>query len=346
MQSFYPKYVDQILFHPSTAWYLSQCGEALGMQELWKKARPEILKSLRESAIVQSTESSNRIEGVEVEKSRLIPLILGNAKPRDRSEEEISGYRKALTFIHSKHSEIEITPSLIQKLHEYAQGGMISDAGLWKSRNNEIIEISPQGDRKIRLTPVSAIDTPQAVEQLCLGYREVTQNSKLPVLISVANFVFDFLCIHPFRDGNGRVSRILTLLLLYQNGYEIGKYISLEKLIEDSKSDYYRVLGESSQGWHTQSHNLLPWWNYFLSILKSAHQELKQRVELSTEGDNKSTVLRQTILTFPAAFSVAEIQNLHPTIGRELIKKVLFKMRDEKRISPVGKGRAAKWKVI
>lgn len=197
---------------------------------------------------------------------------------------------------------------------------MISDAGRSKSRNNEIIEISPQGDRKIRFNPISAADTALAIEQLCLGYKEVTQNSKLPVLISVTNFIFDFLCIHPFRDGNGRVSRLLTLLLLYQNRYESGKYISLEKLIENSKNDYYRVLGESSKGWHTQNHNLLPWWNYFLSILKSAYQELKKRVELSSEGDYKSVILRQTILSFPTAFSVADIQNLHPNLGRELIK--------------------------
>lgn len=163
------------------------------MQELWKKARPEILKNLRESAIIQSTESSNRIEEVEVEKDRLVPLVLGNAKPRDRSEEEIAGYRKALTFIHAKQSEIEITPQLIQKLHEYAQGGMISDAGRWKSRNNEIVEISPQGNQKIRFTSTSATDTPNSIVQLCLGYKEVTQNSKLPALISVANFIFDFL---------------------------------------------------------------------------------------------------------------------------------------------------------
>lgn len=137
----------------------------------------------------------------------------------------------------------------------------------------------------------------------------------------------------------------MTLLLLYQHGYEIGKYISLEKLIENSKNDYYRVLGESSEGWRIQNHNLLPWWNYFLSILKSAHQELTERVEISTEGDNKSTILRQTILSFPTAFSVADIQNLHPNLGRELIKKVLFKLRDENQISLIGKGRAAKWKV-
>lgn len=345
MHSFAPKYLEQLLFHPSTAWYLSQCGEALGMQDLWKKVRPEILKSLRESAIVQSTESSNRIEGIEVEKGRLIPLVLGNAKPRDRSEEEIFGYRKALTFIHSKYAEIEITPSLIQKLHQYAQGGMISDAGMWKTRNNEIIEISPQGDRRIRFIPVSADDTPGAIEQLCSGYKEVTKNSILPPLISVSNFVFDFLCIHPFRDGNGRVSRLLTLLLLYQNGYEVGRFISIEKLIENSKDDYYRVLAESSIGWHTENHKLLPWWNYFLSILKSTYQELKERVELSSEGDSKSAVIRQTALAFPTSFSVSDIQNLLPNIGRELIKKVLFKMRDEKVIIAVGEGRGSKWKV-
>lgn len=141
------------------------------------------------------------------------------------------------------------------------------------------------------------------------------------------------------------VSRLLTLLLLYQNGYDIGRYISLEKLIEENKSDYYEVLGKSSEGWHQQTHDLMPWWNFFLSILKSAYQELKERVELSNKGDHKSELVRQTILSFSASFSISDIQNLHPTIGRELIKKVLSKLKEENRISLNGRGRLARWKV-
>lgn len=346
MNSFSPNYINKLLFHPSTTWYLTQCGEARGMQELWRRARSEVLKKLRESSIIQSTESSNRIEGVEVEKSRLIPLVLGNTKPRDRSEEEITGYRKALNFIHQKHTQLKISPETICKLHLLAQGGMISDAGQWKTHNNDIIEISPYGDRKIRFTPTTAKQTPKAIEQLCLSYNDVTQNSKLPELISVSTFIFDFLCIHPFRDGNGRVSRLLTLLLLYQQGFEIGRYISLEKLIENSKEDYYRVLGESSAGWHEGNHQLLPWWNYFLTIIKSAYQDLRERVEATTDGDNQSSLIRQSALSFATPFNIADIHNLHPSIGRELIKKVLFNMRDKSLIEAVGKGRGAKWKKI
>lgn len=345
MHSFANSYIKSISFSPSTTWYISQCTEARGMQELWKRVRPEILKNLKESAIVQSTESSNRIEGVEVEKKRLIPLVLGRVHPRDRSEEEIFGYRKALTYIHQKYKQIEITPKTILKLHSLAQGGMIADAGKWKSKDNEIIEISPKGDRRVRFKPVSAQQTPKSIEQLCLGYADITVNSKLPDLISVSNFIFDFLCIHPFRDGNGRVSRLLNLLLLLQHGYEVGKYISLEKLIENTKEDYYQVLAESSVGWHEGRHQLQPWWNYQLTILKSSYQELKERVELSDQGDSQSALIRQCVLSLQTPFSISEIQNINPSVNRELIKKVLLKLRIEKIIIPIGKGRAAKWKV-
>ncbi len=343
MSTFSSKFIDTVLFHPSTTWLLSQCSEARGMQEMWKKIRPATLNRLTESAIIQSTESSNRIEGVEVEKSRLIPLVIGNSKPKDRPEEEVQGYRKALDFIHKNYSSIRITPKVILKLHLLAQGGMISDAGKWKSRDNDIIEIAPNGERSIKFIPVTAKKTPKAIEQLCFGYNDISENQRLPDLICVANFVLDFLCIHPFRDGNGRVARLLTLLLLYQSRYEVGKYISVEKIIEESKEDYYKILKESSTGWHEGNFNLIPWWNYFISIIKSAYQELKEKVELST-GDNKSSIIRQTVLSFNK-FAISDILRLHPMIGRELVKKVLRKMKDEKLVESIGKGRSAMWKV-
>ena len=346
MGSFSPTYIKQLSFSPSTVWLISQCSESRGKQELWNKVRPEVLQSLKESSIIQSVESSNRIEGVEVEKKRLIPLVLGKSKPRDRSEEEISGYKKALNYIHQNFRDIEINKETILKLHSLAQGGMISDAGKWKTKDNDIIEISPKGERKIRFVPVTAKQTPKSIEQLCLGYKDVVSNSLLPDLICVSNFVFDFLCIHPFRDGNGRVSRLLNLLLLYQQGFEVVRYISLEKIVENSKEDYYRVLNESSRGWHQNQHLLQPWWNYQLSILKSAYQDLRERMELTPGSDSHSSLIRQTVSSFLIPFGVSDIQKLHPSLDREIIKKVLFKLRDEKQLKLLGKGRGAKWMKI
>lgn len=343
MRSFLPKTLENVRFHPSTAWYLSQCAEARGMQEMWKKVRPEILKRLRESAVIQSSESSNRIEGVEVEKARLIPLVQGKVKPRDRSEEEIVGYRKALTWIHGSYSTIKIEPATVLKIHELAQGGMIGDAGKWKKKDNEIVEILPNGERVIRFSCVSAQETPKYMEQLCLAYRETLNQSQLPELILINNFIFDFLCIHPFRDGNGRTSRLLNLLLLYQVGFEVGRYISLEHIIENSKEDYYRVLAESSVGWHTSKNNLLPWWNYSLSVLKNAYQELKERVELSNSGDTKGSLIRQVISTNSQSFTIGDICKAIPGINRELVKKILFKMKEEKLVVLTGKGRGARY---
>lgn len=346
MKSFISKNLDSFMFHPSTTWFLSQCSEARGMQEMWKKVRPVVLNKLKESAIIQSTESSNRIEGVEVDADRLIPLVLGRTKPRDRSEEEIEGYRKALSFIHKNYRQISITPETVKELHRLAQGGMISDAGVWKSRDNDIIEITPTGERFVRFRPVSAVETAHAMEQLCLAYQDTVQNAKIPELAAVALFVLDFLCIHPFRDGNGRVSRLLTLLLLYQHNYEVGRYISLEKIIEESKEDYYRVLAESSDKWHGGEHNSLPWMNYFLVILKRAYQDLKDRVELSGGGDTQTSMVEQSVESMLGNFTVQDILNLHPAIGRELVKKVLLKMREDGIIELHGKGRGAYWKVI
>ena len=313
------------------------------MQEMWKRARPEVLRALRESAIIQSAESSNRIEGVEVERQRLHPLVLGKAKPRDRSEEEIVGYRKALQYLHNHWNALEVSPPTILKLHELAQGGLSGDAGAWKKRDNEIVEFSASGDRSIRFHPTSAKETPKAIEQLCLGLRDVLAHQQLPDLAGVASFVLDFLCIHPFRDGNGRVSRLLTLLLLYKSGYEVGRYISIERIIEETKEDYYRVLKESSQGWHHSGHDSMPWWNYFLGVIRSAYQELQTRVELSSTSDSKSALIRQAILAERGAFSVLDICRALPSLDRELVKKVIFAMREEGLLTLRGKGRGAKW---
>jgi len=260
----------------SSVWLLTDVAESRGRQHLLTQRAPEDLQALRETAIVQSVESSNRIEGVTVAPDRLVPLVLQDAKPRDRSEEEIRGYRKALDLINGATPSLEITPDLLRTLHRTIQEGS-GDAGEWKQVSNEIIELLPGAPPLVRFRPVAVADTPAAVDELCLSYRYVVNQNLAPPLVATAALVFDFLCIHPFRDGNGRVSRLLTLLALYQHGYEVGKYISLERLIEESRADYYDVLRQSSEGWHEGRHDLLPWLNYFLAVLKRAYREIEER---------------------------------------------------------------------
>ena len=255
-----------------TGWLLGECMEARGKQDLWIRQKPEVLAVLREQAMIQSAESSNRIEGVTVAANRLRPLVIGRARPRDRSEEELAGYRAALDWIFSRKNRVAIIPDVIRRLHALAQGGSSGDAGEWKKRDNEIIEILPNGERSLRFVPVSAKKTPAMVEMLCRRYRLASDEERVPPLLTVATFILDLLCIHPFRDGNGRVSRLSTSLLLQSQGFQVARYISLERLIEESKEEYYRVLKLCSQRWHEGKNEIIPWWNYFLGRLRSAYK--------------------------------------------------------------------------
>jgi Fic family protein len=275
MTSFRGNYLGRLTLPLGSVWLMSDVAEAKGRQDLYLDKPPEILTSLRETALVQSVESSNRIEGVTVAPDRLRPLVLENARPRDRSEEEIQGYRRALERIHAEAKTLAITPELLQGLHATIQEGS-GDAGQWKQVDNEIIELREGAPPLVRFRPVKVAETPAAVEELCLVYRHALNQSLAPPLVAVAALVFDFLCIHPFRDGNGRISRLLTLLALYQHGYEAGRYVSLERLVEESRAEYYEALHRSSEGWHEGRHDLLPWLNFFLTILKRAYRELER----------------------------------------------------------------------
>jgi Fic family protein len=274
MHSFRGGFLDRFSLPLSSVWLLTDIAEAKGQQSLFIHQPPQVLAALRETALVQSVESSNRIEGVTVAPDRLIPLVLENAAPRDRSEEEIRGYRLALDLLHTEAADLPVTPDLFRRLHRLIQEGA-GDAGEWKRVDNEIVELRENAPLLVRFRPVSVAETPAAVEELCLAYRHVLNQGKVPPLLADACLIFDFLSIHPFRDGNGRLSRLLTLLVLYQHGYEVGRYISLERLIEETRADYYDVLHRSSEGWHEGRHDILPWLNYFLSIVRRASVELK-----------------------------------------------------------------------
>jgi Fic family protein len=273
MMSFRGNYLSHLALPLGSVWLIGDVAEAKGRQDLSLRKVPEVLTSLREAALVQSVESSNRIEGVTVAPDRLRPLVLGDSRPRDRSEEEVQGYRKALQLIHAEAPELAVTPDLLRRLHATIQEGS-GDAGEWKGVDNEIVELREGAPPLVRFRPTSVAATPAAVEELCLLYRHALNQSLAPPLVAAAALVFDFLCIHPFRDGNGRISRLLTHLVLARHGYEVGRYVSLERLIEESKADYYDVLHRSSAGWHEGRHDLLPWLNFFLTILKRAYREL------------------------------------------------------------------------
>jgi len=298
--------------------------EARGKQDLWVQTKPDVLEALRELAIIQSAESSNRIEGVVVNKARLLPLLQGKVPPRDRSEEEVFGYQKALNWIHINFNHISISPDTIKHLHYLSQSGFSGDAGEWQRTNNEIIEILPTGERVIRFVPVKPENTQNSINQLCLSYIHTQQDHKLPDLLSVAAFILDFLCIHPFRDGNGRVARLLSLLLLYQNGYIVGKYVSLERIVEQTKQDYYETLRASSINWHEGCHDLLPFINYFLGLVRESYKELAERVSVQQEAlTGKSELIRKSILSKRTPFSLKEITGEFQSVSPQLTKKIL-----------------------
>lgn len=344
MMSFRGQRLAETQLPLGTVWLLEKLAESKGKQALYEKQSPQILKALREMALVESTESSNRIEGVTVERERLRPLVLGNARPRDRSEEEIVGYRRALSWIHTNHEKIPLEPETLKHLHALAQGGTVGDAGEWKQTQNEIIEIFPDGYREVRFRPLEPVLVPSAIEELCLAYRHGVDQLKITPFLAVACLVLDFLCIHPFRDGNGRVSRLLTLLALYHHGHQVGRYISLERIVEQSKESYYEVLQKSSAGWHEGSHDFIPWFNYFLGTIRTAYREFEDRaMRQSPARGSKAELVNHALESVPSPFRISDVERLCPNVGRDMIRVVMNRWRNEGKLKVIGRGRDAKW---
>ena len=329
----------------STVWLLETLAESKGRQQLFERQSPQMLKTLREMALIESTESSNRIEGVTVEKTRLRPLVLGNTRPRDRSEEEIIGYRMALNWVHTDHHKIPITPETCLRLHALAQGGTSGDAGKWKMTSNDIVEIYPDGSREVRFRPLSPERVPKAMEELCLAYRNAVEQLKVTPLLASSCLILDFLCIHPFRDGNGRISRLRTLLCLYHHGYGVGRYVSHERIVEQTKEDYYEVLKNSSAGWHEGEHNIMPWFNYLLSSWRRAYREFEERADRQQpKRGSKTDLVEYALGNMIGSFGIAELERLCPNVSRDTIRLVMNRWREEGRMEILGKGRDAKWR--
>jgi len=298
----------------AAAWYLSDIGESRGRQELFSRQVPQQLRALREHAIVESAVSSNRIEGVEVDQSRVAAVVLGRGQVRDRNEEELRGYREALTLGHGQGAALPISEETIRRLHRLTRG-------------------------------VPAADTPAAVRDLVEAWATCLRERWTHPLIALAAFNLDFLCIHPFRDGNGRVSRLLLLLQCYHLGYEVGRLISLERLIEQNKERYYETLGASSERWHEAAHDPWPYATFVLYVLKSAYRELEEQVgrQPGPRG-SKTAMIEEAVQEFPGEFTVREVEHACPAGSREMIRRVLRRLAASDVLECKGRGPGARWK--
>ncbi|OGQ63915.1 MAG: cell filamentation protein Fic [Deltaproteobacteria bacterium RIFCSPLOWO2_12_55_13] len=327
----------------STSWYLADLGEARGKQELFTKQSPQRLKVLREHALIESAVSSNRIEGVNVDKARIATVIFGKPVLRDRDEEEVRGYRDALKLIHEQGAGLPVSEETLKKLHRLTRGD-IWDAGKYKDKDADIIEKYPDGRERVRFKAVPAAKTKDYMQELVELWSCSLRERWVHSLIALAAFNLDFLCIHPFRDGNGRVSRLLLLLQCYHLGFEVGRYISLDRLIEENKERYYETLERSSQGWHEGKHDPWPYVNYLLFILKNAYKEFEERVgQTASPKGAKTELVTAAIRRFPGSFRVSDIQRECPGVSVDLIRQVLKNLRSVGRVKCLGRGQSAEW---
>lgn len=332
---------------PVTMGAVAAIHEYKGKQELYQALKPESFEKLAAVARVQSIGSSNKIEGIETTDARLEALAAGEVEPRNRNECEIAGYRYVLDLIHERYAHIPVTPNVILQLHRDLYGmEEVSFAGRWKDSDNAIVERLPDGRLRTRFEPTSAAATPEAVESLCQTYNESIRQGVFNPLLCVAQFVFDFVSIHPFVDGNGRMSRLLMLLLLYQNGYLVGKYSSLEGKIERTKQTYYEVLQNSSAGWATRENDYLPFVTYFLGIVLSCYRGLDEKLSIINASIGNEGLIRDCLTNAIVPISKREIERSCPTLSTRTIERTLQKMVKEGAVLKIGAARATCYQLV
>ncbi len=331
----------QKLLTPDIVAMLSTIHEYKGEQTLFIETKSDTLTQLLEIAKIQSTEASNKIEGIYTSNDRLKKLLTNKTMPKTRNEQEIAGYRDVLSTIHESYEYIPVRPTHILQLHRdlYKFSGK-TIGGSYKNTDNVIEEVDGEGNRFVRFQPVPAWETPQAIENLCIAFDEVLQNSDVDPLLIIPMFALDFLSIHPFHDGNGRMSRLLTLLLLYRAGYIVGKYISIERIIESSKDTYYDVLQKSSQKWHENENDYAPFVRYTLGVLVSAYREFAERVKtLTTKNLTKPDRIAELIKSMLGKITKAEIMEKCPDISQVTVQRTLNDLLKNGDIIKIGGGR-------
>ena len=318
--------------------------EYKGKQELYVENYPDILEKMIDVAKIQSTKSSNAIEGIYTNDSRLKELMKKKAEPKNRNEEEIAGYRHVLDIIHENYAYIEFNKNDILTLHNQLYSySYVNHKGKFKTLDNTIVEVDALGNKRVRFQPVSSFETEKYFDEMVKEY-SIAVKANIPPLILIPVVIHDFLCIHPFDDGNGRMSRILTLLLLYKFGYFVGRYISIEMLVEESKDSYYEELQNSGEKWHTGENDKLPFIKYMLGIIMKAYKECDNRFKLIGEKNLTSpervfSVIQKSL----EPLSKKDIMILFPNISQRTVERALKELQDSEKIKQVGSGRSTKY---
>lgn len=330
----------ETLLTPEIVQMIASIHEHKGKQEMFLEANIDELKTLLEVALIQSTGASNRIEGIFTSDKRLEELVSQKSEPRNRSEQEIAGYREVLATIHESYEYVVPRPNIILQLHRdlysYSQGAI---GGSYKNSDNVIAEIDAEGNQKARFIPVPAFQTAEAMDELCGRFLEAWEADHMDKLVLIPMFILDFLCIHPFNDGNGRMSRLLTLLLFYKAGYIVGKYVSMEMLIEKTKETYYEALQASSAGWHENENNYAPFVKYYLGIILKAYNEFENRVEhLKNRTLSKPDRIKAMIDQKVGKITKKEIMELCPDISKVTVERTLTELVKSGYIAKVGAG--------
>lgn len=332
------------LWDMETLTCIAKIHECKGRQELYVRQKPEELERLVEIARIQSTESSNKIEGIVTTATRMKQLLAEKTTPRNRDEGEIMGYRNVLNTIHEHHNDIPVKPNYILQLHrDMMQYAGVSYGGHFKNVQNYINETRPDGTQVTRFTPLAPYETEAAVTAICESYQRTIAQERVDPLLLIPVFICDFLCIHPFNDGNGRMSRLLTLLLLYRSGYEVGKYISIEKQIENTKDTYYEVLQQIDQGWYEETNDPTPFIRYMLKVILASYIVFEERVGLVNAAGTRSSaydIVKKYVSEKIGRFTSAEVVAACPSVARSTVLRELKELTEQGLIRKIGVGRS------
>ncbi len=341
MRNFNYKKLKEIKWDSEILGLVAQIHEYKGKQALFLKQKPAILEKLVEIAKIQSTEASNKIEGIVTTATRIKQLCSQKTTPRNRDEEEISGYRDALALIHESYEYIPIKPSYILQLHKvlysYSQKGI---GGRFKNTQNYIAEIRENGEQIVRFMPLDPFETPIAIDAICESFNLEMDACEIDPLILIPTFIIDFLCIHPFNDGNGRMSRLLTTLLLYRAGYIVGKYVSLENKIEKTKESYYKALEKSDINWNSEQNDITAFIKYILGTILSAYRDFEERVTVVEGNVSALDLVRNAVNNKIGKFTKSDIMEYVPSIGKSSVENALKVLIQEGVIGREGKGKA------
>ncbi len=343
MKRFDYEYLNKRTWDNEIISYLAKIYEFKGRQELYTRQKPAELERLIEVAKIQSTEASNRIEGIVTTSVRLKQLVENKTTPKNRDEKEILGYRNALNMVHESFPYIHLNPNHILQLHgELLKFTAFSYGGKFKTVANEIAKTLPSGEKEVIFQPLEPYETPAAVEAICNNYNQTMEKEEVDPLILIPCFILDFLCIHPFNDGNGRMSRLLTLLLLYKSGFMVGQYISIEKAIADTKDEYYDALARSDQGWHENEHDPKDFIKYMLGVILSCYREFEKRIDVARASGAKSTsydIVKKYVTDQIGLFTKQDVLLGCPSIGSSSVEAALKKLVGEGIIAREGAGR-------